>query len=157
MEEQLVKKSYDVQSLILCSIISLLIIVPIALFTINYKNVVTLIILIVFIALTIISQLLIYFHTMVQIIFKKSEIIFMKKNKELKRFKWHEIKIEYLGFEELFFLKCFCIQLSYYDRKKEAIYVFGISLWGDALPKMMRFIEDVADEMKDMPEEVLCG
>ena len=46
---------------------------------------------------------------------------------------------------------------TYYDRKKEAIYVFGISLWGDALPKMMRFIEDVADEMKDMPEEVLCG
>ncbi len=46
---------------------------------------------------------------------------------------------------------------TYYDRKKEAIYVFGISLWGDALPKMMKFIEDVADEMKDMPEEVLCG
>lgn len=46
---------------------------------------------------------------------------------------------------------------TYYDRKKEAIYVFGISLWGDALPKMMRFIEDIAEEMKDMPKEVLCG
>lgn len=46
---------------------------------------------------------------------------------------------------------------SYYDRKKEAIYVFGISLWGDALPKMMKFMDEIAEEMKHMPEEVLCG
>lgn len=46
---------------------------------------------------------------------------------------------------------------SFYDRKKEAIYVFGISLWGDALPKMMKFMDEIAEEMKQMPEEVLCG
>ena len=46
---------------------------------------------------------------------------------------------------------------TFYDRKKEAIYVFGVSLWGDELPKMMRFMAEVADEMKDMPQEVLCG
>lgn len=119
MEKQLVKKSYDIQSLILCSIISLLIIIPLALFTISSKNGVTLIILIVFIVLTILSLMLIYIHTSVQIIFQKSEIIFKKKNKEIKRFKWNEIKIEYLGIDELFFLKCFCIQLSYYDRREE--------------------------------------
>jgi hypothetical protein len=45
---------------------------------------------------------------------------------------------------------------SYYDRKKEAIYVFGISLWGDALPKMMKFMGDMAEEMSQMPEGVLC-
>lgn len=46
---------------------------------------------------------------------------------------------------------------TYYDRKKEAVYVFGISLWGDALPKMMKFIDEVADEIRLMPEEVICG
>ena len=46
---------------------------------------------------------------------------------------------------------------TYYDRKKEAVYVFGISLWGDALPKMMKFIDEVADEMKLIPEGVICG
>ena len=63
--------------------------------------------------------MLIYLHTSIQIIFQKSEIIFKKKNKEIKRFRWNEIKIEYLGIDELFFLKCFCIQLSYYDRREE--------------------------------------
>ena len=46
---------------------------------------------------------------------------------------------------------------TYSDRKKEAVYVFGISLWGDALPKMMKFIDEVADEMKLIPEGVICG
>lgn len=46
---------------------------------------------------------------------------------------------------------------SYYDRKREAIYVFGISLWGDALPKMIKYIEEMAQELKEMPKEVLCG
>jgi hypothetical protein len=119
VEKQLVKKSYDIQSLILCSIIALLIIIPLALLTISFKNIGMLIILIVFIVLSILSLMLIYFHTSVQIIFQKSEIIFKKKNKEIKRFKWNEIKIEYLGIDELFFLKCFCIQLSYYDRREE--------------------------------------
>lgn len=55
-------------------------------------------------------------------------------------------------------LELFSLERStFYDRKKEAIYVFGVSLWGDELPKMMRFIAEVADEMKDMPQEVLCG
>lgn len=119
MEKQLVKKSYDIQSLILCSIIALLIIIPLALLTVSFKNIGMLIILIVFIVLSILSLMLICFHTSVQIIFQKSEIIFKKKNKEIKRFNWNEIKIEYLGIDELFFLKCFCIQLSYYDRRKE--------------------------------------
>ena len=119
MEKQLVKKSYNIQSLILCSIIALLIIIPLALLTVSFKNIGMLIILIVFIVLSILSLMLIYFHTSVQIIFQKSEIIFKKKNKEIKRFKWNEIKIEYLGIDELFFLKCFCIQLSYYDRREE--------------------------------------
>jgi hypothetical protein len=119
VEKQLVKKSYDIQSLILCSIIVLLIIIPLALLTVSFKNIGMLIILIVFIVLSILSLMLIYFHTSVQIIFQKSEIIFKKKNKEIKRFKWNEIKIEYLGIDELFFLKCFCIQLSYYDRREE--------------------------------------
>ena len=119
MEKQLVKKSYDIQSLILCSIIALLIIIPLALLTVSFKNIGMLIILIVFIVLSILSLMLIYFHTSVQIIFQKSEIIFKRKNKEIKRFKWNEIKIEYLGIDELFFLKCFCIQLRYYDRREE--------------------------------------
>lgn len=46
---------------------------------------------------------------------------------------------------------------SFYDRKKEAIYVFGISLWGDALPKMMKFMDEIAEEIKQMPEEVIYG
>lgn len=119
MEKQLIKKSYDIQSLILCSIISLLIIIPLTILTIVLKDIVGLILLIVFTILAIVSIILIYFHTIVQIIFQKSEIILIKKNKELNRLKWYEIRIEYLGIDELFFLKCFCIQLSYYDRKEE--------------------------------------
>lgn len=119
VEKQLVKKSYDIQSLILCSIIALLIIIPLALFTIFSKNCVIFIILIVLIILTMLSLMLIYFYTSIQINFQKSDIIFIKKKKELKRFKWNEIKIEYLGIDELIFLKCFCIQLSYYDRRAE--------------------------------------
>lgn len=39
----------------------------------------------------------------------------------------------------------------YYDRKKEAITVFGLSLWGSALPKLKSFLEDeVYDEVEGM-------
>ena len=35
----------------------------------------------------------------------------------------------------------------FYDRKKESIMLFGISLWGSAIPKMKTFlIEDVETE-----------
>ena len=53
MEKQLVKKSYDIQSLILCSIIALLIIIPLALLTVSFENIGMLIVLIVFIVLSI--------------------------------------------------------------------------------------------------------
>ena len=37
----------------------------------------------------------------------------------------------------------------FYDRKKEAIYVFGLSLWGGAIPKLKEFLKDnpVNDEI----------
>lgn len=117
MEKQISKMSYDIQSVVLCSIISSVIIIPILVFTINFNNFTTFIILIIFVVLSTISLLAIYFHTRVEIYFKKSEIICKKKKKELKKFKWNEIKIEYLGIDELIFLRCFCIHLSYYDKK----------------------------------------
>ena len=30
---------------------------------------------------------------------------------------------------------------TYYDRKKEAILLFGLSLWGTAIPKLKDFLE----------------
>ena len=34
----------------------------------------------------------------------------------------------------------------YYDRKKEAMMVFGISLWGKEIPKLKRFLEECDSE-----------
>lgn len=39
---------------------------------------------------------------------------------------------------------------SYYDRKKEAILLFGLSLWGTAIPKLKDFLESTREE------EALC-
>jgi hypothetical protein len=36
----------------------------------------------------------------------------------------------------------------YYDRKKEAIMIFGLSLWGDAIPKLKVFLNDTKAEME---------
>lgn len=41
----------------------------------------------------------------------------------------------------------------YYDRKKEAVMVFGLSLWGDAIPKLKTFLSDTKEEMEEMPYE----
>lgn len=30
----------------------------------------------------------------------------------------------------------------FYDRKKEAIYIFGLSLWGGAIPKLKTFLKE---------------
>ena len=38
----------------------------------------------------------------------------------------------------------------YYDRKKEAILLFGLSLWGTAIPKLKDFLESAREE------EALC-
>ena len=37
-----------------------------------------------------------------------------------------------------------------YDRKKEAILLFGLSLWGTAIPKLKDFLESAREE------EALC-
>lgn len=38
----------------------------------------------------------------------------------------------------------------YYDKKKEAIMVFGIALWGTALPNMREFLQDGMEEYKEL-------
>ena len=42
------------------------------------------------------------------------------------------------------------IYSTYYDRKKEAILLFGLSLWGTAIPKLKDFLESAREE------EALC-
>jgi hypothetical protein len=41
----------------------------------------------------------------------------------------------------------------YYDRKKEAIMIFGLSLWGDAIPKLKVFLNDTKAEMEALYNE----
>lgn len=45
---------------------------------------------------------------------------------------------------------------NFYDKKKEAILVFGLSLWNDALPKIRMFIQETAEELNELPREALC-
>ena len=40
----------------------------------------------------------------------------------------------------------------YYDRKKEAIMVFGIALWGTSIPKMREFLKSSREEWNEMQE-----
>lgn len=43
----------------------------------------------------------------------------------------------------------------YYDRKKEAIMVFGIALWGTSIPKMKEFLKSSKEEWDAMDEAEL--
>ena len=119
MEKQIIKNSYDIQSLILSSILSIIIILTLFFITISSYDLVILNIFIAFMLLSIISLLTIYFYTKHKIVFGASKITIVKNGKVLKDFKWHEINIEYLDLEELILLKANCIQLCYYDKQKE--------------------------------------
>lgn len=44
----------------------------------------------------------------------------------------------------------------FYDRKKEAVLVFGLSLWGGALPRLKQFVEETKRELHTIPREALC-
>ncbi|MCD8150320.1 MAG: hypothetical protein LUE92_12350 [Clostridiales bacterium] len=62
----------------------------------------------------------------------------------LARFKYSESEmLEVLNME----------RSRYYDRKKEAIMVFGLSLWGDAIPKLKTFLADSKEDMEVIPYE----
>ena len=55
----------------------------------------------------------------------------------LNRFKYKESEmLEILDME----------RSSYYDRKKEAILLFGLSLWGTAIPKLKDFLDSARAE-----------
>ena len=55
----------------------------------------------------------------------------------LNRFKYKESEmLEVLNME----------RSTYYDRKKEAILLFGLSLWGTAIPKLKDFLESAREE-----------
>ena len=55
----------------------------------------------------------------------------------LNRFKYRESEmLEVLNME----------RSTYYDRKKEAILLFGLSLWGTAIPKLKDFLESAREE-----------
>ena len=59
----------------------------------------------------------------------------------LNRFKYRESEmLEVLNME----------RSTYYDRKKEAILLFGLSLWGTAIPKLKDFLESAREE-KPLP------
>jgi hypothetical protein len=44
---------------------------------------------------------------------------------------------------------------SYYDRKKEAIMVFGLAMWGGAIPQLKTFLSSTQEELSDLPWEVI--
>ena len=55
----------------------------------------------------------------------------------LSRFKYRETELlEVLGME----------RSTYYDRKREAILLFGLSLWGAAIPALKQFLREAEDE-----------
>lgn len=35
---------------------------------------------------------------------------------------------------------------TYYDRKKEAVLLFGLSLWGNAIPMLKEFLSEAKEE-----------
>ena len=37
---------------------------------------------------------------------------------------------------------------TYYDRKKEAILLFGLSLWGNSIPTLKKFLRETQDEVE---------
>ncbi|MDO4439759.1 MAG: hypothetical protein Q4B74_01405 [Eubacteriales bacterium] len=60
----------------------------------------------------------------------------------LSRFKYREAEmLEVLNLE----------RSTYYDRKREAILLFGLSLWGTAIPRLKEFLEDAKNE-----EAMMC-
>ncbi len=46
---------------------------------------------------------------------------------------------------------------TFYDRKKEAIMAFGLSMWGGAIPKLKCFLQDTSTEMQSLPWEVISN
>lgn len=44
---------------------------------------------------------------------------------------------------------------TFYDRKKEAIMAFGLSMWGGAIPKLKTFLKDTGDALQALPWEVI--
>lgn len=55
----------------------------------------------------------------------------------LSRFKYKESQmLEVLGME----------RSTYYDRKREAVMLFGLSLWGTAIPTLKQFLTDAREE-----------
>lgn len=41
----------------------------------------------------------------------------------------------------------------FYDRKKEAIMLFGLSLWGQAIPQLKGFLAEAKEDMEGLPDE----
>ena len=55
----------------------------------------------------------------------------------LSRFKYKEPELlEVLSME----------RSTYYDRKKEAILLFGLSLWGNSIPTLKKFLKETRDD-----------
>lgn len=42
----------------------------------------------------------------------------------------------------------------FYDRKKEAIIVFGLALWGSAIPQLKNFLSDTQEEYATLPRKM---
>lgn len=44
---------------------------------------------------------------------------------------------------------------TFYDRKREAILVFGLAMWGGAIPQLKTFLNDTQEEFQNQPWEVI--
>ena len=125
MNEYIKKKSFDMQSLHLSVIIFLILAVPFLIMSILEKSLISLIIFISISVLLLLIDFFIYFCTKREIIFTKQKIL-IKKNKMTKEINWHEIEIKYLGIDYIILLKCFSIELTYYNSFLEKTISFTI-------------------------------
>ena len=46
---------------------------------------------------------------------------------------------------------------TFYDRKKEAIMLFGLSLWGSSIPKLKQFLVDCEEDLSETFDEASYG
>ena len=46
---------------------------------------------------------------------------------------------------------------TFYDRKKEAVMLFGLSLWGSSIPKLKQFLVDCEEDLSETFDEASYG
>lgn len=114
IKKEIVMKSFEFQGFVAIILSAVFVCIPFLIISIAFP--ILFIFLAILIIAAVVATIMFYLKTKKEVVFSKEGIKILKDKKEISNYKWDEIKVEYLGIENVLSFKAFTMEITVYDK-----------------------------------------